>query len=430
MCGPYQSAHMAGAEALSLESDIADFLARCGCEHWTPVLQRAKVNNVGYFVEVPCHELEELLSGNNIEVLLGERVAIRRLLKVIAPSMGNWGEATVPISAHATPNVSATGVTKSTGKPKKSTKGLWSQSEGADLDHQDLLGPLVNGFASVLSTGARLCQPRVSAICYGVWLKQGLNVDLMPDPWHYDALAEGLKQLFPIQLDRDVRGLCNSTLDPRDNPWIQKLKNFLENWRKGDYPHIAWPDYQQWKSHLVAVRLPSAAADKLRDDAVYFDPAKVVDLFLLRSKTGDIRLYTLKLKEIVTSTIWMLRTSMHLGSRAATKHPLAPSIIPPAQMDNRTAAELLTQAELLQKQQDKQRSSAKQKKKLDDQEQEEAGRYAISTDDGSFVMYDQALRKVASTLDVAVGNFLYDWLMYLPTIVFACRRFARVPQAW
>ena len=421
---------MAGAEALSLESDIADFLARCGCEHWIPVLQRAKVNNVGVFVEVSCHELEELLSGNGIDVLLGERVAIRRLLTVIAPSMGSWGEATVPISAHATPNVSATGVTKSTGKPKKSTKGLWSQSEGADLDTQDLLGPLVNGFASLLSTGAKLCQSRVSAICYGVWLKQGLNVDLMPDPWHYDALAEGLKQLFPIQTDRDVRRLCNSTLDPRDNPWIQKLKNFLENWRKGDYPHIAWPDYQQWKSHLVAVRLHSAAAYKLQNNAEYFNPAEVVDLFLLRSQNGDIRFYTIKLKEIVTCTNWMLRTSTSMHLINATKHPLASSIIPPTQMDNRTPAELLTQAELLQKQQDKERSSAKEKKKLDDTKQEEAGRFAISTDDGSFVMYDQALRIVASTLHVAVGNFLYDWLMYLPTIVFACRQVARVPQAW
>lgn len=163
---------MPAEEALTVESDVADLLALCGCEEWLPVLQKAKLKNVGFFIEVPYHDLQELLSANSIDIQLGDRVSIRRHLKGISPSAESWGAGTGLLPTPF-PSMYSSKVAHSTGgsrseNPRKSTARLWSQSEGADLDRQDLVGPLVTEFASMITPGSRLCQNRVSAICYGV----------------------------------------------------------------------------------------------------------------------------------------------------------------------------------------------------------------------------------------------------------------------
>lgn len=238
-------------------------------------------------------------------------------------------------------------------------------------------------------------------------------MDLMPDPWHYESLADALEELFPVQTNRDVRRLCRQSSN--ENPWIRKLKNFLENWRKGDYPNMKWPDYTQWKSHLAAARPGSTGAQKLLESAIYFNPDAVVDIFLSHARNGDWKLYALKLKERVPDTLWMLRTTPPLEPVTATKASLASSVIPPANIDDRSQAQVLSQAELLQEHQDKARDAAKAKKKKDEEKLEGAGHYAMSTDGGPFVVCDQDLRKTASTLDVTVGTsvslILCCWLI-------------------
>ena len=269
-----------------------------------------------------------------------------------------------------------------------------------------MLGPLVRNFVSALPNGAKFNKGRVRAVIYGSLLHQALKVDLMPEPWHYEALAIALQKLLPIQTTRDLPPLC-SNLQPNDNPWQAKIKNFMESWRNGDYPKIPWPRLQQWMNHLAAARPGSTCAQRFAASIEYFEPDEVVSVFLARSTSSDQRLYATLLKDTMGSeTGWMLREASSVAPAATVKSALAAKAIAAAPRNERNEHEVLTQTMLLQQQQDHARDNTKAEKLETKKQLEEARHYAISTDGGRFFPCNQSLHDEAKTLDIPVGNAL------------------------